>query len=112
MEKYKEDLMYVPWHVSEIFNSCNDKANFMETLLSSIVNTHMPTEKMQVRAQNVSYMTKEWKGTIRAKRRAARKYLKEQTSENWEARRIARNEATRLRRKAIFKSQMHCSHIF
>ena len=46
-------------------------------------------------------MTKEWKGAIRAKRRAARKYLKERTSENWEARRIARNEATRLRRKAI-----------
>ena len=73
----------------------------MEMLLSSIVNTHMPTKKMRVRAQDVPYMTKEWKGTIRAKRRAAKKYLKEQTSENWEARRITRNEATRLRRKAI-----------
>ena len=75
------------------------KANFMEMLLSSIVNTHMPTKKMRVRAQDVPYMTKEWKGAIRAKRRAAKKYLKEQTSENWEARRITRNEATRLRTK-------------
>ena len=24
VEKYKEDLMYAPWHVSEIFNSCDD----------------------------------------------------------------------------------------
>ena len=46
-------------------------------------------------------MTREWKDAIRAKRTAARKYLKEQTSENWEARRIARNEATQLQRKAI-----------
>ena len=44
---------------------------------------------MRVRAQDVPYMTKEWKGAIRAERRAARKYLKEQTSENWEAMRIA-----------------------
>ena len=89
------------WYVSKIFSSCDDKANFMEMLLSSIVNTHMPTKKMRVRAQDVPYMTKEWKGAIRAKRRAARKYLKEQTSENWEARRITRNEATGLWRKAI-----------
>ena len=82
--------MYAPWHVSESFNSCNDKANFMEMLLSSIVNTHMLKKKMRVRVQDVlPYMTKEWKGAIRAKRRAERKYLKEQTSENWEARRIA-----------------------
>ena len=62
---------------------------------------HMPTKKMRVRAQDIPYMTKEWKDGIRAKRTAARKYLKEQTSENWEARRITRNEATRLWRKAI-----------
>ena len=46
-------------------------------------------------------MTREWKGAIRAKRRAARKYLKEQTSENWEGRQIVRNEATQLQRKAV-----------
>ena len=72
VEKYKEDLMYAPWHVSEIFNSC-DKANFMEMLLSSIVNTHMPTKNMRVRAQDVPYMTKERKGAIRAKRSTAKK---------------------------------------
>ena len=38
----------------------------MEMLLSSIVNTHMPTKKMRVRAQDVPYMTKERKDAIRA----------------------------------------------
>ena len=58
--------MYALWYVSEIFSSCDDKANFMEMLQSSIVNTHMPTKKMQVRAQDVPYMIKEWKDAIRA----------------------------------------------
>ena len=38
----------------------------MEMLLSSIVNTHMPTKKMWVRTQDVPYMIKEWKDAIRA----------------------------------------------
>ena len=38
--------MYALWYVSEIFSSCDDKANFMEMLQSSIFNTHMPTKKM------------------------------------------------------------------
>ena len=46
-------------------------------------------------------MTSAWKKAIRAKRRAARKYIKEKTKENWELRRQTRNEATRLRRKAV-----------
>lgn len=56
---------------------------------------------MRVRSQDFPYMNKEWKNAIRAKRRAAKKHAKKQTRENWEAKRKARNEATRLRRKAI-----------
>ena len=100
-EKYKSDLIQAPWHVSEIFDTVDDKASFLGTLLSSIVDTHLPMKKMRVRAKDVPYMTKEWKSAIRAKRKAARKYLKDQSRENWEAKRLARNEATRLRRKAI-----------
>ena len=100
-EKYKSDLIQAPWHVSEIFDIVDDKASFLGTLLFSIVDTHLPMKKMRVRAKDVRYMTKEWKSAIRAKRKAARKYLKDQSRENWEAKRLARNEATRLRRKAI-----------
>ena len=100
-EKYKDDLMQAPWHVGEIFDTADDKTSFLETLLSSIVDEHLPEKKMRVRSQDVPYMTNEWKKAIRAKRRAAKKYLKEQNRENWEAKRKARNEATRLRRKAI-----------
>lgn len=46
-------------------------------------------------------MSREWKIAIRAKRRAARKYQKQQTRENWENKRKSRNEATRLGKKAV-----------
>ena len=69
--------------------------------MASIVDEHLPVKKMRVSPQDVPYMSREWKNAIRAKSRAARKYQKEQTRENWENKRKLRNEATRLRRKAI-----------
>lgn len=87
--------------MGEIFYMIDDKTSFLETLLSSIVDKHLPEKRMRVRSQDFPYMNKEWKNAIRAKRRAAKKHPKKQTRENWEAKRKARNEATRLRRKAI-----------
>ena len=62
---------------------------------------HMPRKQIRVREQDVSYMTIEWKEAIRARRRAARRYRKTNSLENWELLRKLRNEATRLKRKAI-----------
>ena len=69
--------------------------------MTSIVDEHLPVKKMRVRPQDFPYMSHEWKNAIRAKRRAARKYEKDQTREDWENKRKLRNEATRLRRIAI-----------
>lgn len=56
---------------------------------------------MHVGDQDVPYMTVEWKGTIRDRRKAARRYHKTNSIEDWESLRKLRNEATRLLRKAI-----------
>ena len=100
-EKYKEDLIQAPWHVSEIFYTIDDTFTFVETLLSGIVNEYLPVKQMHVTPKDVPYMSKEWKKAVQAKRRAARKYIKERTRESWQAKRKARNEANRLRWKAI-----------
>ena len=97
----REDLNQAPWHVRETFDTIHDKASFFETLILRFVDKHLHQKKMRVRHQDVPYMKSEWKTAIRAKRRAARKYLKESTMQNLEIRRKTRNEATRLRRKAI-----------
>ena len=58
-------------------------------------------KKMRVKTQNVPYMSRQWKNTIRAKRKAARKYQKKPARENWENNHKLRNEATRFRRKKL-----------
>lgn len=88
----------------EIFDTADDKAGFWEVLMTSIVDENLPVKKVRVKPQDVPYiyMSREWgKNATRAKRRAARKYQKEQTRENWENKRKLGNEAIRLTRKAI-----------
>ena len=73
-EKFQEHLNSAPWHVGEVFESVEDRVGFISTLLTEIVNDHMPLKQMRVRDQDVPYMNSEWKEAIRARRRAARRY--------------------------------------
>lgn len=54
-----------------------------------------------MRAKDVPYMTTEWKTAIRTKRKYARRFYKNRTEENLRLKNKWRNEATKLRRKAI-----------
>ena len=95
------DLDMAPWHVSSIFDSIDDQYSYWHTLLTSIVNDHVPLKKMRVRAMDVPYMTLEWKKAIRKKRRFARRYARNPTEENRDLVKTWRNAATRWRRRAI-----------
>ena len=100
-EKFKEDLKMAPWQVGESFESVDEQYEYWEALLNKIVDDHVPTRDMKVRAHNVPYMTREWKNAIKAKRRFSKKFSKHPTPENFELKRKWRNEATKERRKAI-----------
>ena len=100
-EKFQEHLKSAPWHVGEVFDSVEDRVGFVSTLLTEIVNDHMPFKEMRVRDQDVPYMNSEWKGAIRARRRAARRYRRTNAPEDLINLKKFRNEANRLRRKAI-----------
>ena len=95
------DLGMAPWHVSSIFDSIDDQYSYWHTLLTSIVNDHVPLKKMRVCAMDVPYMTLEWKKAIRKKRRFARQYARNPTEENRDLMKTWRNAATRCRRRAI-----------
>ena len=58
-EKFKEDLKMAPWHVGESFESFDEQYEYWETLLNKIVDDHLPTKDMKVRAHNVPYLTRE-----------------------------------------------------
>ena len=113
-EKFQEHLKSAPWHVGEVFDSVEDRVGFVSTLLTEIVNDHMPFKQMRVRDQDVPYMNSEWKGAIRARRRAARRYRRTNAPEDLINLKKFRNEATRLRRKAIksyWKKKLRISRI-
>ena len=90
-----------PWHLGESFESVDEQYEYWEALLNKIVDDHLPTRDMKVRADNVPYMTREWKNAMKAKRRFSKKFSTNPTRKNFELKRKWRNEATKERRKAI-----------
>ena len=66
-----------------------------------IVDKHLPLKRVKARKTDVPYMTGEWKEAIRKKRKYAKKFGQSKTKENMELMKKWRNNATRLRRKAI-----------
>ena len=98
---FKQHLAMVPWHIGQLFDEVDDQAHAWNLLMNDILDELAPVKNVRVRDKDVPYMASEWKNAIRAKRKVSLKYLKNRTEENWELRRIARNEATKLRRTAI-----------
>ena len=49
--KFKEDLKMAPWHVDESFESVDEQCEYWEALLNKIVDDHLPTRDIKVRAQ-------------------------------------------------------------
>ena len=47
-----------PWHVGESFESVDEHCEYWEALLNKIVDDHLPTRDIKVRAHNVPYMTR------------------------------------------------------
>ena len=50
-EKFKEDLKMAAWHVGESFESVDEQYEYWEALLNKIVDDHLPTRDIKVRAQ-------------------------------------------------------------
>ena len=65
--------------------------------MQDIVDECFPQKKKRVGDKDTPYMTTAWKHTIRAKRRAFKKYLNERAQQNWEEKVKCRNEAVRQR---------------
>ena len=98
---YMDNLKQAPWHVGEIYDDTDDQTEFYSSMMTSILDEHMPLKKMKVFRHDTPYMTDEWKRAIRAKRKVFKRYQRNKNLENWESLRILRNNCIRLRRKAI-----------
>jgi len=98
---FKQCLSTAPWHICHLLDEVDDQARAWNLLMNDILNDLGPIKTMRVRDKDVPFLTSEWKRTIRAKRRATTKFLKNKTQENWELKRKARKKATKQRRIVI-----------
>ena len=72
-----------PWHLGESFESVDEQYEYWEALLNKIVDDHLPTRDMKVRADNVPYMTREWKNAMKAKRRFSKAQWIPDSQKSW-----------------------------
>ena len=100
MEEFKKDLEEAVWFKQNVTEVDKLYDNWY-TELMRIVDKHLPLKRVKARKIDVPYMTGEWKEAIRKKRKYAKKFSQSKTKENMELMKKWRNNATRLRRKAI-----------
>ena len=100
MEEFKKDLEEAVWFKQNVTEVDKLYDNWY-TELMRIVDKHLPLKRVKARKIDVPYMTGEWKEAIRKKRKYAKKFSQNKTKENMELMKKWRNNATRLRRKAI-----------
>lgn len=79
-------------------------------MTNDVLNCHAPIKKMQVGEKDVP--TLQWKKAIRNKRKYTRTFSKERTKEIFEMKKRWRNEATKVRHRAIkeYWQQMRLNH--
>ena len=100
LQEFKKDLNDTEW-LEDPSVPVNEQYTHWKTKLTKIMDKHLPVRKMRVRKSDVPYMNAEWKAAIRKKRKYAKKFSKDRNSETWELMKKWRNQATRLRRRAI-----------
>ena len=83
-EQLNRDLLEAPWHVSDIFTDIDDKYDFWNGLIESVLNEHAPIKKKLVQEKDIPYMTLEWKNAIHKKRKYAIIFSKNCTQQNFD----------------------------
>ena len=73
-----EELTNAPWQVGVVFNDIDDRVDYWNGLVRYVVDAHASLKKKRVREIDLSYMTLNWKNTIRRKRKYAKLYAKKQ----------------------------------
>jgi len=82
MKVYVNKLAAASWHLGDLFDDVDDQEYYWKTLMKDIVDECFLLIKMQVRSEDVPYMTTSWKNVIRPKRRATSKYYKDKSAHN------------------------------
>lgn len=100
-ELFCNDLSMVPFDVAYIFDDANDICWAWSTLVSGVLDVHVPIKRSTVKREHVPYMTPELLDAIRRRNKLKRLYNKSKNSTDRVRYKIQRNFTSSLRRKLI-----------
>ena len=100
-ELFLQDLTYIPYHVTEIFDDVNDSYWLWYELTMQVINQHAPNKTRTVTGHRVPYMNGELRRAINVKNMLKRKYDRCKSTFNWNKYRTQRNLVTSLLKKSI-----------
>ena len=101
-DAFCKDIANAPFHVSDIFDEIDDKYNFMDILVTNILNEHAPLKSKKPLENPNPYMNAELRKTLHYKAMLRNKYFRKgRNKHSWEEYRKIRNKSNKIRAKSI-----------
>ena len=91
-------MSFVPFHVTEVFDSDHDSHWF--SLILDVIDRHAPMKQWVIKNNKVPYMNTELRRAINVRNMLRRKYDRCKIPRNWSKCKNQRNIVTKLRRKS------------
>ena len=102
-DSFKQDLNYIPFHVSEIFDDIDDKYWAHNLLLNNVIDCHAPLKRRTVSKQ-VPYMNSALRKSINQRNMWRSKHFKNRKNKYLRDKYVYfRNQVVKLRNKSIRK---------
>ena len=102
--KFCSAVSSAPFHVCEIFDDIEDMVWFTSSLLSTIINEHVPMKRKLVKQESVPYMNARlWKAMYRRNMACNKFRLLWYGKQYWHENRRQRNSVVSLRKQSLTK---------
>ena len=93
--------VYIPFHVSYVFEDPDDVYWAHETLIKEVIDEHVPIKERRSKPNKPAFMNSELRSAVYKKRMLRNKYFKCRSPQNWEKYRKQRNYVTKLKRQSL-----------
>ena len=99
-DKFREDLAAVPWSVSDVFDSVDDKVDFFDEILLKALDKHAPLRRIQVKKQGVPWVSRQIRDKMDQRVKLLRCFQRTGSTLDWESYRLQQNKVRTLLRNS------------
>ena len=98
---FLSDLRNIPWDSSYIYDNNDDIWSHWSGLYKQVLDEHAPVQRIQLRNNQLPWISPEIQKQIRIRNRLYKKFRREPTDSNWTKYKEQRNRVTALKRRAV-----------